>query len=735
MLQDADGRADPAEIAGALADLARWLQTAQGDEGWLAALRFGVAGALVQAGEGALAEAGFRRILSDSPGHLWSWIALIDLALARGDAVGAMAIGQAGLIHLPQDALLRRKTAEAVEQADSPSAALAVLQGGSDGELNPDDLHYAIALHRAAQSVDLAEPFCAALLMARPGDALALLAMIEAKLKRGDGPGAVAAGQAALDQHPAHSEIRLRAAQAHLMAGDPDRAKALAHDAGDATGFADAFRAVLAQIAGADTAPAPDSAALMGDLAALLAKGTPPDATAVLIAGIRACRELPWYGAIALVAEAMAKGACALAEQISAACADAPWETADRQAFAIEDALLRQGPRAALDWVAAHPTAHRDAEAAERIGRVLVQAGTGALAARYLGRCCRRWPGEGALLERATEALIACGAADRVGGLCDTLPPGPMVGAARLRAGLALGTFSAAQTPDSPALIEMHLLAGDLDAAEDCLARLSTTDGPLAEALICRPRATRLGSILNEARVLAAMGIDWMADDPATLADLAPDMVLPARRLIALWRGQTGAAPGATGPRLHDLVHLAWPAPDPDSAEGAALTAIWASQTRRQVVHYDPTDAPGWLRAHHGPEVDRAYRSERDPEQKADLWRLARLKALGGVAVGAPQWPGEALDPWIDPVAGAVFFCDGAGAVTTDLMAAGPGHPVIAAALEMAVAACLAREKDHRWLKTGPGLMTRAMARVITTGPHPPGSLRPEQWLRRRVHP
>lgn len=592
MVQDADGRADPAEIAGALADLARWLQTAQGDDGWLAALRFGVAGALVQTGDAALAGDGFRRILSENPGHLWAWIGLIDLAMARGDATAALIARQA-LVHLPEDAILRRKSAEAVEQAEGPGAALAVLDPLARPDLTIEDLRYAIALHRSAQRVDQALPLIDRLLTLAPEDALALLARIEARLALGDVAGAVAAGQSAQALHPDHAEIGLRLTQACARFEQPDSA-----------------------------------AALCADLDALLAQDGPPPVQSVeaWLARIAARVDLPWYVALDLVARAQSRGVPGLAEAISAACDNIPWPTADRHAFAIEDALLRHGPRTALDWIAAHPTAHRDAEAAERIGRVLVQAGTGPLAARYLARCCRRWPGDGALLDRATEAMIACGAADLVGGLCDSLPPGPEVGVARLRAGVALGQLSGpdiATGPALPLMIERHLLAGDLAAAEACLARLTPGDGPQAEALICRPRATRLGAILNEARILAARGVDWMASDPAALAPFAVDFFLSARRLIQL--SPTPEAPAGARP---GLVHLIWPAP-PGAEEGRRIVEAWARQGLGPVRVTGPGEGRDLMRRH-GASAARPYDTAHDDAQRADLVALACLLHEGG---------------------------------------------------------------------------------------------------------
>ncbi len=114
---------EKAQFAAALRDVAERLARIEGDQGWLAALRFGVSGGLAEAGERALAEVGFRHIVSDNPRHLWAWIGLIDVLLAQGEVVKAAEIGRDALVHLPDVVLLRRKTAEAVERAGARRSA------------------------------------------------------------------------------------------------------------------------------------------------------------------------------------------------------------------------------------------------------------------------------------------------------------------------------------------------------------------------------------------------------------------------------------------------------------------------------------------------------------------------------------------------------------------------------------------------------------------------------------
>lgn len=698
---------DRAQLAGLLRSLAHWLDGADGDAGWLAALRFGVAGGLSSLGETVLADDVFRKILAQDPDHLWSWIGLIDIALSRGDAAAAAAVGRAGLGLLPGDPLLRRKTAEAVEQAEGADAALAMMGAATD--LAPDDLAFVIGLCRTAGRVGEAAAACDRLLALRPGDRVAHLARIEIGLDTGDEAGAVRAAAAAMDHHPAHPEILLRAAQAHHAAGDVAGVAAILARVPTEADFASEFRRLrgIIEQAALPVASSPaDPVAVFAELETALARGGAGVEQAVR--GVLGCRDLPWYLALRLVERVWMAGADTMAARVSAGFDAAPWPAADHVAFAVEDALLRHGPRAALARARATPVARRDREAAERLVRVLVAAGAGRLAARYARACGRRWPEDALFARHALQAAVACGALGRVQALTLGGPPVPMIDQ-----------------------VELHILAGDLPAAEQALGQIRATDGPLQEALICRPRATRLGCVLNEARILSAAGLDWARAETADLIGPARDFFLPAQVIVQrmfVLAGQGGTARA----EVPDTLHLYLPEAEARTEAAQRGLAALRGATRRKGRVHDDRSAPGWLRERIGGDAARAFALASDPEQRADLVMLAALWTEGGLGMSAHQWPGGNLDALFDTIRGAGFFIDDAGAVSTEAMIAPPGHPVIGAALGMAMAACLAREGDHRWCKTGPGVLTRALA--VTA---PPGdvTLRPLASLRRVLHP
>ncbi|WP_439139595.1 hypothetical protein [Roseicyclus sp.] len=735
MVEHADGRSDPAEVASALVDLAHWLEGAQGDAGWLAALRFGVAGALAETSHQSLAEAGFRQIIAQRPAHLWAWIGLITLVLARGDPGQAAALGRAALDQLPDEPILRRKTAEALEQAEGPDAALACLGPGADPPRAPEDLAYAIMLLRSAQRVAEVGPFCDALLDQRPADALALLARIELGLAQDDDDAALRAAADARAHHPNHAEIRLRSAQAHWRIGQTRLAAALIAPVPDDPTLAPAFDTLWAALVGADPdlgKVVADPAAIGSALDALLQKRAKQGDRSMFMKLIKESAPLPWYHAIGLVARAHAAGQGALGEEIVAAIDADAWPAADQHAFAVEHSLLRHGPLAALDLLRATVIGMRDPEAAARLGRVLLRAGQATLAARYLGRCLRKWPGDADMLALACDAQIAAGRPDLVADLVTG-------GRVALDAGRALHyRFAAAfhlarpnqlrqlckesetvhmDKPPLASLIKAHLLLGDLAAAEAWLAKLDPKDDPLAAALIQRPRATWLGSLLNEARLLAVAVREKPMATAAASAPLAQDYFLHAHARIAAMQAMpvpTPAPPDA-GDGLQPL-HLLWPSPAPTTPEGQRLAAAWAAQMGRPVAAMSLDDGGEWLAQHHGAAVAKAYRLLRDPEQKADLLLYGHLLQHGGVGLGAPLWPRSGIAARLAAFGPTRLFRDDAGAPSTAMIMCLPQDKVIALALDKAVAASLARETEHRWFKTGPGLLARALASLHLDG-------------------
>ena len=117
-----------------------------------------------------------------------------------------------------------------------------------------------------------------------------------------------------------------------------------------------------------------------------------------------------------------------------------------------------------------------------------------------------------------------------------------------------------------------------------------------------------------------------------------------------------------------------------------------------------------------------AYRRVTEPAKKADIFRLAVLVLEGGVYTDADDRSLQALDTIIPADANLVLYQENLGSAGNNFIAAAPGHPVLAAALQAVVAAVNRGDTDAIWLLSGPGLLTRALVQTAII-PHATGML------------
>ncbi len=162
-------------------------------------------------------------------------------------------------------------------------------------------------------------------------------------------------------------------------------------------------------------------------------------------------------------------------------------------------------------------------------------------------------------------------------------------------------------------------------------------------------------------------------------------------------------------------------------AELAALMRGWRdAHPRYGYRRFDAAAAQDFLAEACPAATLLAYRRAREPAQKADLFRLAWLFAEGGCYIDADDRCLAPLDTVLPPAAGLVLYQEDYGTVGNNVIAAAPQHPVTGLALELAVSAINRGDGDLLWFSTGPGLLTRALARTIA-GP----ALTLPAWLRR----
>ncbi|MDO9713536.1 tetratricopeptide repeat protein [Paracraurococcus lichenis] len=290
-------------------------------------------------------------------------------------------------------------------------------------------------------------------------------------------------------------------------------------------------------------------------------------------------------------------------------------------------------------------------------------------------------------------------------------------------------------------LVRARLLSLDLTGAREALRSLTRVTAAHArmQGRSANLSQTHFGQLLDEfaldaaafARIAALRGQPpeaWVAPLAALLAE-TPDytpaamMLLIALRRAGLLDAPQGQPGGAAVPRR---IAQFWDSGEPPG-EIAALMGGWrAAHPQWGYQLFDDVAARAWLAETCGPAVLAAYRRSEEPAQKADLFRLAWLHAEGGWYIDADDRCLAPLETLAPPGTGLVLYQEDYGTVGNNVIGAAPQHPVIGCALKMAVAAVNRGDKDILWFATGPGLLTRALAMVLTGS-----SLTMAAWLRR----
>ncbi len=289
-------------------------------------------------------------------------------------------------------------------------------------------------------------------------------------------------------------------------------------------------------------------------------------------------------------------------------------------------------------------------------------------------------------------------------------------------------------------LVRARILALDLPGARRDLARLArlTAGEARLQGRSSNLSQTHFGQILDEfaldgaalARLTALreLGPEARIAPLCALVGEVPDYT-PAAMLLLIALRQAGRLAGpAAGPAPAIPARIAqyWDS-GPPPAEIATLMQGWrTAHPGHGHVLFDDATARAFLQAHCAPEVLAAYRRAREPAQKADIFRLAWLFAEGGWYADADDRCLAPLDSLAPAGGGLVLYQEEYGTIGNNLIGAAPQHPVIGLALELAVGAINRGDADILWFSTGPGLLTRALARVIVGSP-----LGLSAWLRR----
>lgn len=268
------------------------------------------------------------------------------------------------------------------------------------------------------------------------------------------------------------------------------------------------------------------------------------------------------------------------------------------------------------------------------------------------------------------------------------------------------------------------LLNLDLDAARRHL-RLSmqhNAAGTLARGQSLNPSQHHVGQLLDEfaldsqslrrLRGLSAFPADVRLARLKSLVRQRSESTVAAIALMLAAR-RAGAFRPETGSPIPRVVAQFWDSAEPPD-DIRKLMASWDDDTGVwQHRVFDDQAADDFLHTHFGGDVRRAFRRTQHPAQRSDVFRLAYLAHEGGLYADADDRRVAPLASLLPDGARLVVYLENYGTVGNNFLAAAPRHPAIVRALELAVAAINRGDHDIVWLSTGPGLVTRAVARFL----------------------
>ncbi|WP_167647042.1 tetratricopeptide repeat protein [Mameliella alba] len=674
------------------------------------------AGLMRRTGDLAGAEAAYARVLERDPGQAGAWLGRIDIAQTAGDPDRARALAEAGVRACPDHlALIARRAGLLVHMGQS-GAAIAQLE---------------------------------AALETRPGELRLMLELARAELAAGRAAAAGARYAACLEAAPENAQARLGLAEAHEAQGAPDKGLAvLADHMGD--GPAPGLKAAelmgqAGQVAG--------RAALLDRLAGMAPRMSEPELLRLFKLGEQAdhagaalavVHSLDQRARISpLLAQFLMTRARVIVPPDRARALQAALESrlppSRVPEFRAVSAALFSGPEEALAQARADLPGPRDTQGAALIGERLLDAGHPRLGFRYLRACVARWPAAPHLRRQFLRACIETGQLaaghawlDRLETRDPDLDTGPermalMTQEGRLEETRALAEARAAQglrTLSPRQFLDLALALGDLEASARAAQEVQREPGA-GRQNAAHFSTTLHGAQFNELRLYhAARDHALQAGEPEAEVEarLARDFFFPAKRIVAAHADRFGPRPDSRPDSRSD----SRPAPGSDESvprqifqywnspavpeEVAALMQSWRDAPGFEHHLYDRARALAFLRKAFGTGHARAFQLANSPAEECDFLRLCLLYKHGGIYADADDRLTGDAGALIAEGPGLILAREPWGAVANNVIVAPQGHPLLLWALEAAGRSLLARENDGTWFKTGPGLVTRAVA-------------------------
>lgn len=386
---------------------------------------------------------------------------------------------------------------------------------------------------------------------------------------------------------------------------------------------------------------------------------------------------------------------------------------------------------------------------AAELARALYGQNRAALALRYLRFCARRWPQALPVLRARFAGHRLLGDLDGAERVLDRTDPAgdpgleQAVRTLRLQLQIFRGAVPVAEVLDELAahpledertlrMLMQYLIArADLPAARR-LDRLALEAGALGPRQRWQPR--RIAQQWTELQLTRAhFGDERLAElsvaDAETLVPILRENAwsfILAQLLVSRTAEPAPAAPAIlAAPSVPPE-----PEADPDRPIPAVIHQYWSEEAvPEQVRHfcdswkavpghehrlYSRAEALSLLRSDFGPAWVQAFRMVKRPPEASDFLRLCLMARYGGIWADVGDVLTGRLDRLVTGDEGLVVFHETlSGAVANNFIAARPRHPAMVYAARLARQDLLRRSGETVWLKTGPGLLTRALGQYI----------------------
>jgi predicted Zn-dependent protease/mannosyltransferase OCH1-like enzyme len=414
----------------------------------------------------------------------------------------------------------------------------------------------------------------------------------------------------------------------------------------------------------------------------------------------------------------------ALRQIVAALCARVPM--AERDVFRAEAMALIDGPEAAIALARRTLNSDQMQSKARIIGRCLVDGGRAGLAMRYLRRALHNWPENRQLI---TLYIHACGVSrhyDTGHAYLDqmvALAPDVDVERERLRLAYGQGATQAvldrATARHDAGLPGLHprqflllcLACGDLKRALS--AQHGMRNDPNSNSQMAAYFTNGLhGRMLTDLQVYRALeGKEKERGQAPDFieAKLAEHYYFPAKRRVDQWASQTGGAISNRGNPVPKRIFQYW-GTDRVPDDVAALIEDWKDVPDFEHVLLNRNRAMTMLRRQFGPRFVSAFQRARHVTEESDLLRLCLIYKFGGIYSDADDKVVGDIATLAGLGAGLVVTREPIGAIANNILIAPAGNPILRMALDMTFRALMARDADGAWFKSGPGMLTRAVA-------------------------